>query len=89
MKAATADNELQFIEVSNTEVADVLFPKIKPTNKFLGVVKSEPERYTIYGELMNWCITVLTGTVFHNWCECRILFLVSFKFIYIWFFIVR
>ncbi|PON88442.1 DnaJ-like [Trema orientale] len=48
VKAATADNELQFIEVSNIEVAKVLFPQMKATNNFLGIVKSEPERYTAY-----------------------------------------
>ncbi|KAF3450745.1 hypothetical protein FNV43_RR06834 [Rhamnella rubrinervis] len=48
IKAATADNEIQFIEVNNIEVANVLFPNIKPTNLFLGIVKSEPDRYTAY-----------------------------------------
>ncbi|XP_030491789.2 protein disulfide isomerase-like 1-6 [Cannabis sativa] len=50
LKAAAADNELQFFEVSNIEVANVLFPQIKATNKFVGIVKSEPERYTAYEE---------------------------------------
>lgn len=54
VKAATADNEIQFVEVSNIEVANVLFPNIEPTNLFLGIVKSEPERYTAYGELVEW-----------------------------------
>ncbi|KAL5576448.1 hypothetical protein UlMin_018147, partial [Ulmus minor] len=48
VKAATADNEMQFIEVSNIEVAKVLFPKIESTNNFVGIVKNEPERYTAY-----------------------------------------
>ncbi|XP_015867599.3 protein disulfide isomerase-like 1-6 [Ziziphus jujuba] len=48
VKTATADNEIQFIEVSDTEVANVVFPNTEPTNLFFGIVKSEPERYTAY-----------------------------------------
>ncbi|CAN6700940.1 unnamed protein product [Malus baccata var. baccata] len=48
VKAATADNAIQFVEASNIEVANVLFPNMKPTSLFLGIVKSEPERYTAY-----------------------------------------
>ncbi|XP_057968097.1 protein disulfide isomerase-like 1-5 isoform X2 [Malania oleifera] len=48
VKAATSDNELQFVEVSNTEVAKVLFPEIKTVKHFVGLVKSEPERHTAY-----------------------------------------
>ncbi|XP_009338035.2 protein disulfide isomerase-like 1-6 [Pyrus x bretschneideri] len=48
VKAAAADSAIQFVEVSNIEVANVLFPNVKPTNVFLGIVKSEPERYTAY-----------------------------------------
>ncbi|XP_022153662.1 protein disulfide isomerase-like 1-6 [Momordica charantia] len=47
-KAASDDNEFQFVEVSNAEVAKTLFPDIKPSNNFLGLVKEEQERYTIY-----------------------------------------
>ena len=50
MKAATSDNEIQFVEANNIEFAKVLYPDVKATN-FLGIVKSEPERYTAYGEL--------------------------------------
>lgn len=53
VKAATADSEIQFIEVSDIEVANVLFPNIKPAKSFVGIVKSEPERYTTFGELVN------------------------------------
>lgn len=53
VKAAAVDNAIQFVGVSNIEVAKVLFPTVKPTNLFLGIVKSEPERYTSYGELVN------------------------------------
>ncbi|KAL0010441.1 hypothetical protein SO802_005549 [Lithocarpus litseifolius] len=48
VKAAISDNEIQFVETSNIDVATVLFPDIKDTNHFLGIVKSEPERYTPY-----------------------------------------
>ncbi|XP_031277725.1 protein disulfide isomerase-like 1-6 isoform X2 [Pistacia vera] len=46
LKAATSDNEIQFVETSSSEVARVLYPDIKATNHFLGLVKSEPVRYT-------------------------------------------
>ena len=32
------------------EVAKVLFPEVKNTNTFIGLVKSEPERFASYGE---------------------------------------
>lgn len=50
VNAAKSDNETQFVEVSKVELARVLYPDIKPTDRFLGIVKSEPERYTAYGE---------------------------------------
>ncbi|XP_010254101.1 PREDICTED: protein disulfide isomerase-like 1-6 [Nelumbo nucifera] len=48
VKAANADNETQFAEACGIEVAKVLFPDIKPKNLFLGLVKSEPEKYTTF-----------------------------------------
>ncbi|KAL3511787.1 hypothetical protein ACH5RR_024504 [Cinchona calisaya] len=48
VKAATSENEIQFIETSNPEVVKVLFPDAKPAKPFLGLTKSEPERYTAY-----------------------------------------
>ncbi|XP_052176535.1 protein disulfide isomerase-like 1-6 [Diospyros lotus] len=48
VKAATSDNEIQFVETSSKDIANVLFPNIKPSNLFLGLVKSEPERYTAF-----------------------------------------
>ncbi|KAK7402299.1 hypothetical protein VNO78_14452 [Psophocarpus tetragonolobus] len=48
VSAAKFDNETQFVEVSQVELARVLYPDIKPTDCFLGIVKSEPERYTAY-----------------------------------------
>lgn len=66
VKAATADNEIQFIEVSNIEVANALFPNIEPTNRFLGIVKNEPERYTAYGELVSWYIFTLLVLLYWN-----------------------
>ncbi|KAI4355638.1 hypothetical protein L6164_004388 [Bauhinia variegata] len=47
-KAAKSDNETQFVQVSKIEIAQVLFPNVHPTNRFIGIVKSEPERYTAY-----------------------------------------
>ncbi|KAK3426625.1 hypothetical protein EUGRSUZ_F03031 [Eucalyptus grandis] len=48
VKTATADNEVQFVEVSNIEAARVLYPDIESSGFFLGIVKSEPERYAGY-----------------------------------------
>ncbi|GAB4842231.1 protein disulfide isomerase-like [Ancistrocladus abbreviatus] len=48
VKAAIYDNEIQFVETNSMEIAQLLFPDIKPTNLFLGLVKSEPERYIIF-----------------------------------------
>ncbi|CAL1378094.1 unnamed protein product [Linum trigynum] len=48
VKAAISDNGIQFGEVCDHRVAEVLYPDIKFTSKFVGLVKSEPERYTIY-----------------------------------------
>lgn len=50
LSAAKSDNETQFVAVSQLELAKVLYPDIKPTGHFIGIVKSEPERYTAYGE---------------------------------------
>ncbi|PIN02415.1 Protein disulfide isomerase (prolyl 4-hydroxylase beta subunit) [Handroanthus impetiginosus] len=46
IKAAEDDNDFQFVETSSTEVADVLYPVVKPTKPFFGLVKDEPEHYT-------------------------------------------
>ncbi|RWR73400.1 protein disulfide isomerase-like protein 1-5 [Cinnamomum micranthum f. kanehirae] len=48
VKAATADNEIQFVETNNIDVAVVLFPDARPKNNFLGLVKSGPERYETF-----------------------------------------
>ncbi|KAI6690043.1 hypothetical protein NL676_026871 [Syzygium grande] len=48
VKTATADDEIQFVEVSNIEAAHVLYPDIDSSSFFLGIVKSEPERYAGY-----------------------------------------
>ncbi|KAK1289767.1 Protein disulfide isomerase-like 1-5 [Acorus calamus] len=50
LKAATADNEIQFVEASNLDVAEVLFPNIKPQKQFLGLAKNEPERFIKFEE---------------------------------------
>ncbi|CAN8259157.1 unnamed protein product [Cochlearia groenlandica] len=48
VKAASVDNEIQFVETSSRDVAKLLFPNLKPNNVFVGMVKSEAERYTVY-----------------------------------------
>ncbi|XP_076935684.1 protein disulfide isomerase-like 1-6 [Bidens hawaiensis] len=48
VKAATADNEIQFVETCSSQIANILFEDVKSTGPFFGIVKSEPERYTSY-----------------------------------------
>lgn len=49
-RAAIANNEFQFVETNSHEAAKLLIPEIKPTKPFLGLVKSEPEIYTMFEE---------------------------------------
>lgn len=48
VKAATTDNEIQFVETCNPQIANALFSDVKSSKPFLGLVKSEPERYASY-----------------------------------------
>ncbi|ERM98588.1 protein disulfide isomerase-like 1-6 [Amborella trichopoda] len=48
VKAAIADNEIQFVETSNVKVAEVLYPDMGSRNHFLGFVKGEPEKYVAF-----------------------------------------
>ncbi|ESQ30226.1 hypothetical protein EUTSA_v10011373mg [Eutrema salsugineum] len=48
VKAAKSDDEIQFVETSNSDVAKLLFPDLKTNNVFIGMVKTEAERYTAY-----------------------------------------
>ncbi|KAL8256754.1 hypothetical protein R6Q59_028795 [Mikania micrantha] len=48
VKAATTDNEIQFVETCTSQIASILFQDVKSTNPFLGIVKNEPERYTSF-----------------------------------------
>ncbi|KAG5392176.1 hypothetical protein IGI04_022139 [Brassica rapa subsp. trilocularis] len=49
VKAAKSDDEIQFVETSDSEVAKLLFPEFKTSDVFIGMVKTEAERYTSYG----------------------------------------
>uniref|UniRef100_M4DCV2 protein disulfide-isomerase n=1 Tax=Brassica campestris TaxID=3711 RepID=M4DCV2_BRACM len=48
VKAAKSDNEIQFVETSDNDVAKLLFPQLKTNTVFIGLVKPEAERYTAY-----------------------------------------
>jgi protein disulfide-isomerase A1 len=48
VKAAKSDDEIQFIETRDSDVAKLLFPDLKSNNVFIGLVKPEAERYTVY-----------------------------------------
>jgi protein disulfide-isomerase A1 len=48
VKAASLDNEIQFVETSSIDVAKLLFPNLKTNNVFVGLVKTEAEKYTSY-----------------------------------------
>uniref|UniRef100_A0A0E0L894 protein disulfide-isomerase n=1 Tax=Oryza punctata TaxID=4537 RepID=A0A0E0L894_ORYPU len=45
VKAATSENEVQFVETNDRNVAKILFPGIASEEQFLGLVKSEPEKF--------------------------------------------
>jgi protein disulfide-isomerase A1 len=49
VKAAITDNEVQFVETNDKSVAKVLFPSITSEERFLGVVKNEPEKFEKFG----------------------------------------
>ncbi|KAL9238647.1 hypothetical protein vseg_013043 [Gypsophila vaccaria] len=50
VKAAVADNEIQFVETNSYEVAKHIFPDVKPSTPFIGLIKHEPEMYTSFEE---------------------------------------
>ncbi|XP_020692561.1 protein disulfide isomerase-like 1-5 [Dendrobium catenatum] len=50
VKAATTDNEIQFVETNDVKVAKVLYPDIRSNKAFIGIVKTEPERYESFEE---------------------------------------
>ncbi|KAG6479889.1 protein disulfide isomerase-like 1-5 [Zingiber officinale] len=45
LKAAITDNEIQFVETIDSTIARLLFPDVELDKKFIGLVKSEPERF--------------------------------------------
>ncbi|KAK9690270.1 hypothetical protein RND81_09G117100 [Saponaria officinalis] len=50
VKAAVADNEIQFVETDSYDAANHIFPDVKPSKPFIGLIKHEPEKYTIFEE---------------------------------------
>ncbi|KAK8970469.1 Protein disulfide isomerase-like 1-5 [Platanthera guangdongensis] len=50
VKAATTENEMQFVETNDIMIAKVLFPDIGSSKSFIGLVKCEPERYESFDE---------------------------------------
>lgn len=48
VKAATTNNEIQFVEVQDLNIAKVLFPDMVAKRNFIGLVKSEPERFETF-----------------------------------------
>uniref|UniRef100_A0A0D9WM85 protein disulfide-isomerase n=1 Tax=Leersia perrieri TaxID=77586 RepID=A0A0D9WM85_9ORYZ len=45
VKAAMSENEVQFVETNDMNVAKILFPGIASEEQFLGLVKTEPEKF--------------------------------------------
>ncbi|KAJ0962901.1 hypothetical protein J5N97_028023 [Dioscorea zingiberensis] len=45
LKAATTDNEIQFVEANAFNIAKVLFPDIGAEKQFIGLVKNESEKF--------------------------------------------
>ena len=52
MKTATTDDEVQFVETSDRSVAKILFPGITSEEQFVGLVKSEPEKFEKFGKYL-------------------------------------
>ncbi|KAH9300939.1 hypothetical protein KI387_012522, partial [Taxus chinensis] len=48
VKAAREDNEVQFVEVNNLEVATFLSPEMNHKPISLGLIKSEPEKFVLF-----------------------------------------
>ena len=61
VKAATTDNEIQFVETNDINIAKVLFPEVGTEKKFIGLVKSEPERYEKFGKLVLYLLLAFTS----------------------------
>jgi hypothetical protein len=52
VKAATSENEVQFVETNDRNVAKILFPGIASEEQFLGLVKSEPEKFEKFSKFL-------------------------------------
>jgi protein disulfide-isomerase A1 len=52
VKAAITEDEVQFVETSDGAVAKILFPGITSEEPFLGLVKSEPEKFEKFGKYL-------------------------------------
>ncbi|PKA63481.1 Protein disulfide isomerase-like 1-5 [Apostasia shenzhenica] len=50
VKAAATENEIQFVETNDINVAKALYPEVGFSKHFMGLVKSEPERYESFGD---------------------------------------
>ncbi|XP_074312541.1 protein disulfide isomerase-like 1-6 [Silene latifolia] len=50
VNAAVEDNEIQFVETNSYEAANHIFPDVKLSKPFIGLIKSEPEKYTSFEE---------------------------------------
>lgn len=57
VKAAKSDNEIQFVETSDNDVAKLLFPHLKTNTVFIGLVKPEAEKYTAHGKISH-CVNI-------------------------------
>ncbi|KAJ4882111.1 Protein disulfide isomerase-like 1-5 [Raphanus sativus] len=68
VKAAKSDNEIQFVETSDRDVAKLLFPELKTSKVFIGLVKTEAERWTLQdGESVKLQIMIFSkADVFQN-----------------------
>lgn len=50
VKAATTENEMQFVEAHDIDIAKVLFPDIGAEKQFIGLVKNESEKFEKFTE---------------------------------------
>lgn len=49
-KAASSNNETQFVATDNFEIAKLLYPHISSNKNFVGLVKTEDDKFETFGK---------------------------------------
>jgi hypothetical protein len=59
-KAASSNNETQFVGTDNFEIAKLLCPQISSNKNFVGLVKSENDKFEKFGKYIIFCQSDIT-----------------------------